>query len=100
MRGVAAKFPVLNAGAAGRGLSAGSGLLSAAAGGMGVTLPVLLSASRDEAMPESSPENVDQTESAVLLRNEHPANNIAAAITPRCERRINMRTNALELHLL
>jgi hypothetical protein len=43
-------------------------------------------------VPEVSPESADHTGSTVLLRNEQPANNIAAAIMPRWERRVTMRT--------
>jgi hypothetical protein len=41
--GTATKFPVLNAGAVGRGFGVSRGLLSAAAGGIGMTLPPLSS---------------------------------------------------------
>src|SRR5215472_15414558 len=66
---VAGKFPVLSTGAAGRELSVRSGLLSATAAGIGVTLPIL---------------------SSVLPANEQPASTHAEAIMPSCERRLNM----------
>ena len=64
---------------------------AALCGGLGTVEPFLT---------ESSPESVDQTGSAVLLRNEQLANNIAAAVTPKCERRITGRPRTFKLPLL
>jgi len=46
---------------------------------------------------ECSPESADHTGSTVLLKNEQPPKSIAAVITPKCARRIHMRTRAFQL---